>query len=40
MPDENQNAPKRPPDIILPIGKPLPPGPGIEWWLRKIMSRK
>jgi len=47
MPDENQNTsvrladiaqPKRPPDIVLPIGQPLPPAPGIEWWLRKMMS--
>jgi hypothetical protein len=40
MPDNNQNAPKRPPDIVLPMGQPLPPPPGIEGWLRHIMSRK
>jgi hypothetical protein len=32
MADENQNTPKRPPDIVLPIGQPLPPGPRVEQW--------
>ena len=40
MADENQKPPKRSPDIVLPIGQPLPPSPGVEWWLRRIMSRK
>jgi hypothetical protein len=40
MADENQNTPKRPPDIILPIGQPLPPPPGPEWWIKQIASRK
>jgi hypothetical protein len=41
MADENQNnTPKRPPDIVLPMGQPLPPPPGIEDFLRKMMSRK
>lgn len=30
----------RPPDIVLPVGQPIPPGPGIMWWLRHIASRK
>jgi hypothetical protein len=30
----------RPPDIVLPMGQPVPPGPGLAWWIRKIMDRK
>jgi hypothetical protein len=30
----------RPPDIVLPVGQPIPPGPGLAWWIRKIMERK
>ena len=37
-PDENQDTPKRPPDIVLPIGQPLPPGPGVEWWLKRMVG--
>jgi hypothetical protein len=40
MADQNQNTSKRSPDIVLPIGRPLPPPPGVEWWLRLMMSRK
>jgi hypothetical protein len=34
------DTPKRPPDIVLPMGQPIPPRPGIEWWLSLLMSRK
>jgi hypothetical protein len=40
MPDTNQIAPKRPPDIVLPMGQPLPLPPGPVFWLRLMMSRK
>jgi hypothetical protein len=40
MADQNQNTSKRSPDIVLPIGRPLTPAPGVEWWLRLMMSRK
>jgi len=36
----SDNRPPRPPDIVLPVGQPIPPGPGIVWWLRYIASRK
>jgi hypothetical protein len=35
-----QQPPRRPPDIVLPVGQPLPKPPGIEWWLKKIAGRK
>jgi len=27
---------RRPPDIVLPVGQPLPKPPGFLWWLRRI----
>jgi hypothetical protein len=35
-----QQPPRRPPDIVVPMGQPLPKGPGIEWWIKKIGGRK
>lgn len=32
--------PRRPPDIVLPVGQPIPKGPGIEWWIKKIRDQK
>lgn len=40
------NAPKplppewRPDIINIPMGQPLPPPPGIQWWLKLLMSRR
>jgi hypothetical protein len=31
-----QQPPRRPPDIVLPVGQPIPKGPGIEWWIKRI----
>jgi hypothetical protein len=38
--DDKKQPPKRPPDIVLPIGQPLPKPPGIEWWIKNAASRK
>ena len=32
--------PHRPPDIVIPMGQPLPKPPGIEWWIRRIRDSK
>jgi hypothetical protein len=44
MSDKNPSTPRPPgwrPDIItVPVNQPIPPGPGIEWWLKRIMGRK
>ena len=40
MSDEKQQPPKRPPDIVLPIGQPLPKPIGMEEWLKKMLSRR
>jgi hypothetical protein len=34
VPQQSSQAqpPRRPPDIVLPVGQPIPKGPGIEWW--------
>jgi hypothetical protein len=29
---------RRPPDIVLPVGQPLPKPPGPEWWFRRIIE--
>jgi hypothetical protein len=36
---QQQQPPRPPPDIVLPVNQPLPKPPGPEWWLRHIMSR-
>jgi hypothetical protein len=35
-----QQPPRRPPDIVLPVGQPIPKGPGIEWWIKRIRDGK
>jgi len=26
--------------IVLKVGQPIPPGPGIEWWFQRLLERK
>jgi hypothetical protein len=40
FPQQPQQPPRRPPDIVLPIGQPIPKGPGIEWWIKRIREDK
>jgi hypothetical protein len=45
MKDDDKKMPPRPagwrPDIIVvPVNQPLPPPPGIEWWLRLLLSKR
>jgi hypothetical protein len=35
-----QQPPRRPPDIVLPVGQPIPKGPGFEWWIKRIRDGK
>jgi hypothetical protein len=37
---QSQQPPRRPPDIVLPVGQPIPKGPGIEWWIKRIRDGK
>jgi hypothetical protein len=30
----------RPDIIVVSVNQPLPPPPGIKWWLQRIMDRK
>jgi hypothetical protein len=30
----------RPDVITVPVNQPIPPGPGIDWWLRRMIARK
>jgi hypothetical protein len=48
MPDDTKNLPQpprpRPPGwrddiIVVPMNQPIPPGPGIKWWLQHIVDR-
>jgi hypothetical protein len=30
---------RRQPDIVVPVGQPLPTPPGIKWWLQHIINK-
>lgn len=34
--EQPQQPSRRPPDIVVPVGQPIPKGPGIEWWIKRI----
>jgi hypothetical protein len=31
---------RRPDLVVVPVNQPLPPGPGLDWWLRRITGKK
>jgi hypothetical protein len=39
MKEDDKDAPKRPADIVVPMGQPLPTLPGIEWWLKHMIKK-
>lgn len=38
--ERREQPPRRPPDISLPVNQPIPPGPGIEYWIKRILGVK
>jgi hypothetical protein len=37
---QSQQPPRRPSEIVVPVGQPILKGPGIEWWINRIRDGK
>jgi hypothetical protein len=38
--NQQPNPFRRPPDIVLPVNRPIPPDPDPDWLLKKLLGRK